>query len=232
MLLLPRRALLALIAACALSVAALSPAVAQRPAVTLDAETQRAMARVQAWIDGLNTVTAEFIQRNEDGAASGRFYWSRPRQTLEGGVRFDYSDPHQHFLTTSGAYVYFWDASLETQSQDAIENTPVHILMKRPLSLTGDEQLIFSGAEVRQTFRDTKVLAVNLRNAEDPQSGLLTLLFELEPIRLVRWTVQLSDGRFTAVDLYNIQIGVDIPEDLFVFRKPETRYNTFSGPQR
>lgn len=213
-------------------VAAVPAAQAQQSATRLDPQAAAALDRVEAWIRSLDTVSAEFIQRSDGGAASGRFLWSRPRAGIEGGVRFDYQDPHKHFLTTSGDLVYFWDAVLETQSQDDIEDTPVDILMRPDLSLRDDDELLLTGAELRQTFSDTQVLAVQLRNAEDPQAGLLTLVFELNPVRLARWNVQLPDGQFTAVDLYNISTGVPIDEDVFVFRRPDLRFDTTGSGTR
>lgn len=186
------------LAAMALGMAAL-PAAA-RAAVEDQAQV---LADVEAYLNSITTLDARFVQLNGDGSTStGEFQLKRPLF-----ARIAYDDP-QTILVARGQKYQLWDAEIGQFYEGPVSASPASVLLYPDIVL--DEV-----ADVLDVRRDRGVLMVTLRPSEEPGAGLLTLVFEENPMRLRQWFVQDAGGAVTRVTLVDSAFGVELSNDLF-----------------
>ncbi|MEQ8166525.1 MAG: outer-membrane lipoprotein carrier protein LolA, partial [Alphaproteobacteria bacterium] len=73
---------------------------------------------------------------------------------------------------------------------------------------------------LRRLSREGGLLRVTLQNAEQPEAGFLTLIFEDDPLILRQWTVRDPQGLETTVVLESLDRGADLDPALFKFDAP------------
>lgn len=174
--------------------------------------------RVEAYLGGLKTARAGFVQTAHDGSqASGTFFLSRP-----GRLRFDYDPPIEDFVVADGTFIYFYDSELGEQSNAPVGQTLADFILREDLSLTKD-------VRVTDVARDGGLLRLTLVQTADPGAGSLMLGFTEDPLVLRKWRVVDAQGFITEVALLDLETGLDLDRKLFVYRDPkrltETRYN-------
>jgi outer membrane lipoprotein-sorting protein len=64
-------------------------------------------------------------------------------------------------------------------------------------------------------------LRVTLVQTEEPDQGSITLVFAEQPMELRRWTVVDAQGLPTHVLLGDVETGVALDDELFVFHNPK-----------
>lgn len=175
------------------------------------------VAKAEAYLRGLSTAKARFVQTNHDGQQfSGTFYLNRP-----GRMRFEYDPPVKDFIVADGFFVYFYDSQLGEQSNAPIGQTMADFLLRTDLRLSGD-------IAVTSVTRAGGLLQIMLTQAGDPEAGTLRLGFVEEPFHLKRWRVVDAQGLITEVELFDLKTGLDLPSSLFVYADPGRavqRYN-------
>src|SRR5690349_24256105 len=81
------------------------------------------IARVEAYLNGLKTLKAHFIQTTEDGQMSEGTAWlQRP-----GKMRFQYKPPAPFLLIAGHGVLTFHDSSLQQTSNIPLGRTPLGI---------------------------------------------------------------------------------------------------------
>ncbi len=195
-----RRTLLG--ATLALVTAAIVPARAQG----VDRAT---LQRVEAYLNGLTTLRARFLQIAQNGAtAEGTAWISRP-----GRMRFDYDPPEPTLLVASGGQVMMYDRELRQPSTMPVTATPLGMLLRDRIQLSGD-------VTVAGQQRSGGFLHVTLHRTGAAAEGRLTLSFQENPMELRQWTVVDAQGRETRVTLYQPETGLRIDNRIFDFNDP------------
>jgi len=185
-----------------LSAAALLPFAAQ--AMPLSPRDRADIARVEAYLDGLKTLKAHFIQTTQDGEMSDGTAWlQRP-----GRMRFQYNPPAPFLLIAAYGVLTFNDSSLQQTSNIPLSRTPLGILLADNVKLTG-------AVTVTDIERLPGQLQITLVRTESPGDGTLTLIFADNPLALRQWTVVDAQRRETHVTLTNVQLGGTFDQDLF-----------------
>jgi len=174
--------------------------------------------RAENYLRNLGTLKARFVQvDNYGGQMTGTFYLSRP-----GKLRFEY-DQVDDFIVADGIFIYYYDAQLGEQSNAPIGQTLADFLLREDLYLDGEE------IAVTDVYKDSGQVSINLVQRADPSAGNLRLGFQTEPYALRMWRVVDAQGFITKVYLEDIQTGIDLPGDLFVYIDPshgsEPHYN-------
>lgn len=203
-----RRTFAAVAVAAALGVMAVaaSPAIAQLAGA--DAEDA---ARIEAWIEGVETLSARFVQVAPDGAITeGDFYLRRP-----GLLRFQYDPPVPLLIVADGFSVHLYDRELDEATSWPILGTPLRPLLRKDLDLAGTYTQVLQ--------RSPGVLRLTLVEPGAPDQGSLTLVFLEEPFQLAQWVVIDAVGLTTVVGLSELALGVPIDGRLFTFDDPRTR---------
>ncbi|WP_137178564.1 outer membrane lipoprotein carrier protein LolA [Roseomonas sp. AR75] len=186
--------------------AAPAPAPAPRP---LTAADRAVLGQVEAYLNGLRTIRARFVQIAQNGAsAQGTAWIVRP-----GRMRFDYDPPEPMLLVASGGQVMMYDRELGQPSTVPASSTPLGLLLRDQIRLSGD--ITVTAVERRGGF-----LHVTMHRTGSPAEGRLTLSFEETPMQLRQWTVVDAQGRATRVTLYEIDTTVRPNLRMFDFNDP------------
>jgi outer membrane lipoprotein-sorting protein len=194
-----RRVLLSAILPLALATAA--------PTATNSAE----IAQIQAYLNGITTLKAHFVQVAPNGALSQGTAWlDRP-----GRMRFQYDPPSPLLLVAGHGFVVFHDSSLDQTSNIPLGATPLGILLSDHIRLTSGDVTV---TDLRNLPGEIVMTVVwNSR----PSDGSLTLVFATDPLTLRQWVVTDATGQRTAVTLSDIQFGGKFDQSLFNFVNPD-----------
>lgn len=189
-----------------------APARAQQrpPAPPAFSERDRAdLARVEAYLNGLTTLRARFLQIADNGAAAEGTAWIwRP-----GRMRVEYDPPEPLLLVADAGQFLMYDRELRAPTTLLVSQTPLSILLRREVRLEGD--VTVSGIERTGGF-----LRVTMFRTAEPAEGRLTLVFTPDPLQLRQWAVVDSQRRETRVTLSRIETGLRFPAGLFQFNDP------------
>jgi outer membrane lipoprotein-sorting protein len=199
-----------LLGAALLAALPVQPLLAQQPPQPRAAAPDRAaLAQVEAYLNGLRTLRARFLQIGQNGAsAQGTAWIVRP-----GRMRFDYDPPEPLLLVASGGQVMMFDRELRQPTTVPASSTPLGLLLRDQIRLSGD-------ITVTATERRGGFLHVSLHRTGAPAEGRLTLSFAEDPMQLRQWTVVDAQGRETRVTLYEIDTAVRPDLRIFDFNDP------------
>lgn len=186
----------------------LSAARAATP-LNLSAADRATLDKIQAYLNGITTVQARFLQSSSNGSyAEGDIYIRRPDR-----MRFEYDPPVPLLIIAAGSTMALYDKELKQVSQVPIWETPLWFLFKDKIQL--DEKLVLTELDYGQG-------AVNIKIQEEQAEGNLSsvkLTFSEAPIELKRWEVVDAQGVVVQTGLINPTYGVSLNDDLFDLSK-------------
>jgi|HubBroStandDraft_1064217.scaffolds.fasta_scaffold00705_8 outer membrane lipoprotein-sorting protein len=166
---------------------------------------QADLDRIQAYLNGIKTVTGKFEQTNPDGSVSTGTVWlSRP-----GKMRFDYDPPTKLLIVCDGNFIEVNDKSLDDIQFVPVKDTPAWLILRDGITLSGE-------VTVTRFERGPKSFRVTTVQSSDESNSSLTMVFSDEPLALRQWTVIDPQGRGTRVALVDLQEAGTLSHDLFV----------------
>jgi outer membrane lipoprotein-sorting protein len=164
------------------------------------------LARIEAYLNGVHTLKARFLQVAPDGrTAEGVAWLDRP-----GRMRFQYDPPSPLLLVAGHGLFFFNDKQLKQTTNLPLDATPLGLLLRDNLHLSGD-------VTVTGISRLPGQLQVTMVRTNAPGDGSLTLVFADQPLALRQWSVVDAQRRETRVTLFNIELGGNFDQRLFVF---------------
>jgi outer membrane lipoprotein-sorting protein len=189
-------------------VVAAAVALAATPAWPALSEAAREpVARVEAYLNSIDTLRSSFVQINPDGGqVTGELYYARPDR-----MRLEYDPPSGVVIVADEWQVLYHDRRLKQESHLLTGQTPLGFLLSEEIELDGDVTVTNvedAGGELR----------ITLVRTDEPSQGSITLVFAEQPLELRRWTVVDAQGLPTHVVLDGVETGVPLDEELFVFR--------------
>ncbi len=158
-----------------------------------DAPAAVVIERVNAALNRLEVMEAEFVQMSGGRQMTGQFYLQKP-----GKLRFDYDAPSPLEIISDGSTVAIRDRKLATQDLYSIGQTPLKFLVReridiaRDLKVTGirvDPDRVIVAVEDKATFSGT---------------SRVTLFFDQPSLTLRQWTVIDPQGNDVSVLLRKI----------------------------
>lgn len=174
------------------------------PGSAFSARDKADIASVEAYLTGLKSLKAHFMQVAQDGGISEGTVWlQRP-----GRMRFQYDPPAPYLLIAAHGQLIFNDSALQQTSQIGLGRTPLGILLAETVDLSGT-------VTVTGLQRLPGQLQLTLIRTDSPGDGSLTLIFADPPLTLRQWTVVDAQRRETHVTLYNAQLGGSFDQQLF-----------------
>lgn len=187
------------------------PATAQQPApARLTAEDRADIDRIEAYLNGLMTLEARFLQVTSTGEyAEGKLYLQRP-----GRLRIEYDPPVPVLIVANRGLLTYYDKELEQVSHVPLGSTPAGVLVREKIALQSDEFVITGFARESQTLR------LSLVRASDPLEGNLSLVLADRPLELKKWMVTDAQGVTTTVSLLDARVGGRLDPELFEFVDP------------
>jgi outer membrane lipoprotein-sorting protein len=175
----------------------------------LSARDRADVARIEAYMNGLRSLKARFLQVAPDGAITQGTAWlERP-----GRMRFQYDPPTPLLLVAGHGLVVFNDRQLNQTSNIPLSSTPLSLLLSDNLKLSGD-------VTITNISRQPGQVAVTLVRTASPGDGSITLVFAENPFALRQWSVTDAQRQETRVSLFNVELGGHFDEDLFRFIDP------------
>lgn len=179
-------------------------------AAPLSPADQGAIARLEAYLNGIHTLHARFLQVAPDNRTSqGEAWLQRP-----GEMRFQYDSPAPYLLVANGGRVVFQDKQLDQVSTIPLTSTPLGLLLRDPVRLSGDVTV----TDLQRLPGQIQLTAV--RSAK-PEDGSLTLIFATDPLTLRSWRILDAQHQETRVSLFDVQLGGRFDPNLFVFKDTE-----------
>lgn len=183
----------------------------------LSAQDQEDIRRAEAYLNGITTLKARFLQVAPTGAtAEGNAYLSRP-----GRMRLDYDPPTPVQVVADGKFLIYYDKELGQTSYVGLYDTPAGILVRPSIRLQGGD------VTVTGVGRGRGVVNISLIQTRDRGAGEITLTFSESPFELKQWRVRDPQGQVTTVQLYGAQTGVRLDPALFRFVDPQFRGPTY-----
>ena len=173
------------------------------------------LAKVQAHITSVDTMTANFVQTDARGrSAAGTLQLRRP-----GRIRFQYGSGDLLLVGTGGKLV-FLDYQVGQKSSWNLNKTPLGML----LSASPDVNRI---AKI-QPNKDPRILVARARDSGHPEFGTLILAFLRAPsapggLQLYGWTAIDAQNKRTTVKLSNVRYNVAVPDNAFTYAEPQKR---------
>jgi outer membrane lipoprotein-sorting protein len=162
------------------------------------------IARIEAYLNGLTSLRAKFLQVAPDGGISGGQAWlSRP-----GRLRFQYDPPAPFLLVAAHGQLVFQDSSIKQTSQAPLSSTPLGMLLAPKVVLSGE-------ITVTGMRRLPGEIDVSIVRTAAPGDGALTLVFADTPLTLRQWTVTDAQQKETRVTLFNTELGGNFDAKLF-----------------
>jgi len=184
------------------------------PAEQLSDRDRADVARIEAHLNSVKTMTGRFLQVAADGTTSeGRFYLRRPRR-----FRFEYDPPSPVLLIGDGLWLVFHDRELDQVSRMPIGSSPLAVLVDRQISLGGR-------TGIKAVQRQTGLIRLTLYERDKPDHGELALVLSDPPLALRQWAVTDAQGLVTRVSLFDTEINLPLKPDLFVFIEPPAAEN-------
>ena len=180
---------------------------AAAPAAAPLSERDRAdLARIEAYLNGMRTLKARFLQVAPDGTtAEGTAWLQRP-----GRMRFQYDPPSPLLLVAGFGVFYFNDSQLHQTTNLPLNATPLGLLLRDNLRLDGD-------VTVTGISRLPGQIQVTMVRTASPEDGSLALVFADNPLVLRQWSVVDAQRQETRVTLFNVELGGTFDQKLFVF---------------
>ena len=184
--------------------------IGQAPAAAPLSEQDLAdVARVEAYLNSIQTLKARFLQVGPDGGLSeGNFYLRRP-----GRLRFEYDPPIPVLMVADGTWVVFYDSEIEQVTRVPLNSTPLAVLVRDQIRLQGS-------VTVTRVERATGTLRLTLLDSDAPDQGSITLVFSDRPLALRQWLVRDPQGLETTIAMSKAQYNLILDPALFVFFEP------------
>ena len=180
--------------------------------IVLDEAARKTLAAVEGYLNGLQTLKADFTQIGPDGEpAEGVIYMRRP-----GLLRVEYAPPVPVLIVGDGFLIHYHDKELGQIDDWFIYDTPLGALTKEVTRFGEDVDVT---AFVERGGR----IGITVVQEDDPTGGSLTLFLDADPLRLTHWRVRDAQGHATTITLHNLRTNIRLPRRLFVFDDPRKK---------
>jgi len=189
-----------------LSVPLLSGAGQPAPQRRIDFRGEEAqdLDKISAWLNGLTTLTAAFVQTSPEGkAAQGTFYLARP-----GRLRFEYRAPSPLLIVATGGNIYVRNSRLNTVDRTSVSDTPLRLLLADDIDLKRNPAVLAIN-------RVPGALVLHARSSTNRMSENMVITFSAPDIQIREWVVKDLQGDPTSVVLSQVQTGTPLPDTLF-----------------
>ena len=205
---------LALALAAAPLVIPIVPAAAQQAPGELD--------RVNAYIRGVTTMTADFVQTDRTGQTlSGKLTIKQP-----GKVRFQYQKGVPLLIVGDGKALTMIDYEVRQVQRWPIGNSPLGALLDPKKDMSRFGKLVQTG--------DPNVVSVQARDPKRPEFGTITMIFERDAggpagLQLYGWVALDSQNNRTTVRLSNQRYGGSVSDSAFRWTDPRPKGRAAGG---
>lgn len=196
----------------ALALAPVMLAVTSAP-MAAQAAADNGLAEVQAHLRAVNSLTANFSQRDRRGQTlTGTLTLKQP-----GRIRFDYGRGANMLIVGDGRALSFVDYDARQVQRWPIGDSPLSVLLTPGADLS---------RYARVTRNDAQVLTIQARDPRRREFGTITLAFSRSGsgapggLTLQGWTAIDAQNNVTTVTLTNQRFNVPVADSVFRYRDP------------
>jgi outer membrane lipoprotein-sorting protein len=194
---------------------AFAAAAASLPAAALLAEAPSPLAQVQAHLQAVDTMTANFAQTDRRGQTlTGTLTLKRP-----GRIRFEYQKGVPMLIVGDGKAIHMIDYQVKQVQRWPIGNSPLGVLLNPGQDLSRIAKVVRN---------DDQTLLVSARDPKRPEFGTITLGFAKVAsapagLMLQGWVMLDSQNNQTTVKLSNQRFNVPVSDSAFRWTDPRAR---------
>jgi len=194
---------------------ALIPAALVVAPATAIAAKNADLAKVEAHLKSVDTMTADFSQTDSKGRTlSGTLQLKRP-----GHIRFDYGKANV-LVVADGRKLVFIDYDVGQKSSWDLNKTPLGVLLSDNPDLARIARI--------QPSSDPRIVVVRALDPSHNEYGTLILAFIKDPaspggLKLYGWTAVDAQGKRTMVRLTNQRYNVAVSPSAFTYAEPKKR---------
>jgi outer membrane lipoprotein-sorting protein len=185
---------------------------AKIPVMSLSAEQQQAVRKINAYINSFQTLKSDFTQISPRGQSSqGVLLISKP-----GKLRFEYAPPNPLLIVSDGKWLTIKNKVKEKGDQFPLSATPLRLVVSPKIDLLAETNVV--------AFENTDgLISVSLVDRKDALGGYITLVYDETRNLLQQWVIVDGKGRRTTVQLANIETGGKFDPKLFIgkINRPE-----------
>lgn len=199
------------VAAIIIAAAAALPASWAQAQAALSLADRQALAEVEAYLNSIQTMRTDFRQiGSQGGRATGKIYLQRP-----GRMRVQFDPPAQLVMVATPVWLIIDDGRSNEPTYIPVRASPAYILTREQISLNDDR------IQVTNLTRTDGQILVRISDSSDEEQGSIIMIFHRnEGLELTGWTVIDGEGRATQVQFMNMETGVELDEDLFLYSNP------------
>jgi outer membrane lipoprotein-sorting protein len=170
-------------------------------------DRQEIVNKVNAYLNGIVTLTGEFDQIGSDGRKfSGKLFLHKP-----GKLRFQYDAPSNVEVIADGSNVAIRDRRLNTQELVSIKQTPLKFLVNRTIDIERDVKFVS-----HKTSADSVSVVIEDKATFGGGTSRINLVFDPKTFTLRQWIVRDPQGQETNVRLANLSTEKKPDPKLFV----------------
>lgn len=188
---------------------------ASLPAAALLAQAPAPLAQVQAHLQAVETMTANFAQTDRRGQTlTGTLTLKRP-----GRIRFEYQKGVPMLIVGDGKAIHMIDYQVKQVQRWPIGNSPLAVLLNPGQDLSRIARVVRN---------DDQTLLVSARDPKRPEFGTITLGFAKVAsapagLMLQGWVMLDSQNNQTTVKLSNQRFNVPVADSAFRWTDPRAR---------
>jgi outer membrane lipoprotein-sorting protein len=176
--------------------------------ITLTAPQSSAIDQAQAYLNGLTSFQAHFVQSGWSGPGSGTVWVDRP-----GRLRLSYAGPAAKDMVANNGLLIITD-----RANSAVTTMPV---AKTPLGLLLAPHIALSGAVAVTGYAETSdTLSITLQDATHPAQGTLSVTLRKSPLSIASVTATDIHGRALTLSLSDLIVHPLITPALFAAPGP------------
>ncbi len=163
---------------------------------------------LEQYINSIQSIKAEFEQRNNYSVSSGQFLLQKP-----GRLKLRYNDPENILILLNRGKLTYYDFNLQEYTKIFNQHPVLELLTKSDFKFS-----MFDSYDIHSDESNIW-LTVEVKDKE----GIYTtfdLLFAKNPLQLIGFSYADLHGNPMHIDLKYIKYNVPIPKSEFEFRNP------------
>jgi outer membrane lipoprotein-sorting protein len=171
------------------------------------------LARVQAHLRAVTTMTADFAQTDRSGrTVTGTIILKQP-----GKIRFQYQKDVPLLIVGDGKALTFIDYKVNQVSRWPVGNSPLALLIDPSKDISRYAHVVPGTGDGR--------IAIEGRDPKHPEFGTITIGFVQKPggpggLALAGWSVLDAQGNRTTTVLSDQKFGAPVSDQTFLWRDP------------
>ena len=176
---------------------------------TVKAQTAEDVAKIEAYLNGITSMEARFIQTASNGnTAQGKLYIQKPNR-----LRMVYDSPVDVLIVGDGKHIIYNDKELDQVTHIDYSDIPAAIILGSEIKIDGKK------LKITKFYQDAGSTTVTVEQGKKGEIGPIKLTFSNEPFELKQWTIVDPQSVEITVSLYDINKNIPLDSGLFKFKK-------------